>query len=180
MYLVVNNIFYSLSKNIHQSLINIFFINFHGFFLNLYIFTEYFYFVLLNNRSYKNIFFKYIVYDFKFFFFKFNFFSFLRNVFFNEIFVDGLYYRVKYHKSYNYLGFILGYNHYILYKVPQDLFVFVHMKKRRILITSFNILKLREFSNELIKLKYPNLFKGKGLRIVFFKYRKKTPKEKKR
>lgn len=91
-----------------------------------------------------------------------------------EFFVDGLYYRVKYYKYYNILGFILGFNHYILYKLPQNIRACVHMKKRRFFLYSLDLVLLGNVSNELVHLKYPNLFKGKGLRIIINKYRKKN------
>jgi hypothetical protein len=91
-----------------------------------------------------------------------------------EFFVDGLYYRVKYYKNYNILGFILGFNHYILYKSPRTVKACVHMKKRRFFLYSLNLILLGNLSSELVNLKYPNLFKGKGLKIIYKQYRKKN------
>lgn len=108
-----------------------------------------------------------------FYFLNYNLYNRFSLFFFVEIFVDGLYYRVKHYKKYNLLGFILGYNHYVLYKIPRNFQVAVHMKRRRFFVYGFNYKRLVTLAYDIINLKYPNLFKGKGLRIVGLKYRKK-------
>lgn len=95
------------------------------------------------------------------------------SLFFCELYVDGLYYRIKYYTKYNILGFILGYNHYILYKLPIVIRACVHMKKRRFFLFGFDLVLLGNLANEIVNLKYPNLFKGKGLKIISTTYRKK-------
>jgi ribosomal protein L6P/L9E len=94
-------------------------------------------------------------------------------IFYVELYLDGLYYRVKYYKDYHMLGFILGYNHYISYKLPLNISVIVHMKRRRFFLLSFDYLLLNINANELVNLKYPNIYLGKGLRIRSKLYRKK-------
>jgi hypothetical protein len=139
-------------------------------FLYKYWFVSYNFILLhINIKYYGNL-----ILNFLFLYFlRYNIYNSLGIFFFNEIFVDGLYYRVKYYKSYNLLGFILGYNHYVLYKIPKNINVSVHMKKRRFFIYGFNHERISNIAHEIVNLKYPNLFKGKGLRIVNLKYRKK-------
>jgi ribosomal protein L6P/L9E len=61
----------------------------------------------------------------------------------------------------------------VLYRIPKNIGVSVHMKKRRFFIYGFNYERISKIAFEIVSLKYPNLFKGKGLRIVNLKYRKK-------
>lgn len=96
-----------------------------------------------------------------------------------EFFLDGLYYRIKYYKKFHYLGFIIGYNSYIFYKLPKIIFCIVHKKRRRFFSYSYNIQLLSQIMIELVNLKYPNLFKGKGIKFYAKIYRKKVIKEKK-
>lgn len=153
---------------------NFFVIKFNTFFLYIFIYKNYyivynFYLALV----YLNYFFKFFMSYNVIYFYKYNLFKFFNSLFFVEFILDGLYYRVKYYKNYNILGFILGYNHYILYKLPKFIFACVHMKKRRFFLYGFNLVQLGSVGSEIINLKYPNLFKGKGVKVVFLNYRKK-------
>jgi len=143
------------------------------FYKNYYIYYKFLNF--LQNYSIYNLF---IFSFFKKSFFSLNLYKQFFNFYFIEYFLDGLYYRVKYYKEYNILGFILGYNHYILYKLPFTIKVIVHMKKRRFFLYSLNSALLLIISQQLVNLKYPNLFKGKGLKIRSIVYHKKLIKKK--
>lgn len=92
---------------------------------------------------------------------------------FIELFLDGLYYRVKYYKSKNYLGFLIGFSHYIIVKVPSSIFVRVHTKRRKFVIFSGDKHKLSIFAVFLASLKVPNVYMGKGLKIINKFYRRK-------
>lgn len=94
------------------------------------------------------------------------------------MFLDGLYYRIKYYKKFNCIGFILGFNHYIVYKLLENVFVKVHMKKRRFYLYSDDKNLLSLVSSDLVNLKFPNLFKGKGVKVAFYNYRLKILKKK--
>jgi len=96
-----------------------------------------------------------------------------------EFLLDGLYYRVKYYKQYNILGFIIGYSTYFYYKLPLFIYCFVHKKKRRFFLYSMDIVLLTNIMIEIVNLKYPNLFKSKGIKYVEYIYRKKDVQEKK-
>lgn len=96
------------------------------------------------------------------------------STYFKELILDGLYYRVKYYRAYNVLGFILGYNHYILYKIPFNISVKVHMKKRKFILYSFDVVLLNKVVYEIMNLKYPNIYKGRGIRIGGSSYRRKN------
>lgn len=147
------------------------FINFYLYFFfyrNYYFFFKFFYFNVK-----LNYFFNYLNSYGSVYFFKYYLYKFIFSFFFFEFFLDGLYYRVKYYRRFNILGFILGYNHYILFKLPDAIRACVHMKKRRFFVYSANLHLLGQVSNELVHLKYPNLFKGKGLKVLFMNYRKK-------
>jgi len=109
----------------------------------------------------------------KLFFYQLDLYKSINSLFFCELFVDGIYYRVKYYKRYNILGFILGFNHYILFKLPFTIRASVHMKKRRFFLYGFDLNLLGNLANEIVNLKYPTLFKSKGLKIVTTSYRKK-------
>jgi hypothetical protein len=141
----------------------------------MYVCDTYFVFYkYLNLYIYKNInYYKYIIIFFNFFLLINNIYLKIQSFFFCEFFVDGLYYRVKYYKKYNFLGFILGYNHYIIYKLPKKIFAFAYMRRRRFILLSFHLTLLLRVSMELVNLKYPNLFKNKGLKLLFTKYRHK-------
>lgn len=108
-----------------------------------------------------------------YFYFFFNIYNIKSAIYYIELYLDGLYYRVKYYKDYHLLGFILGYNHYILYKLPSCISVIVHMKRRRFFLLSFDYLSLNLNAIELVNLKYPNIYLGKGLRFRSKLYRKK-------
>jgi hypothetical protein len=136
--------------------IGLFFFN-KKFIFNFYIFSYYFFLVL------------------NFFFFSLN----SLNFFFIEFFLDGLYYRIKYYKNYNSLGFLLGFNHYIFFKLPFSIKCKVHMKKRRFFLYSFDFKLLSLISTKLVNLKFPNLYKGKGVKVLFLSYRKKQIQKKK-
>lgn len=47
------------------------------------------------------------------------------------------------------------------------------MKKRRFFIYGFDLKLLGNLANEIVNLKFPTLFKSKGLKIVTTNYRKK-------
>jgi len=149
----------------------------------LYIYNFYYFkFILFKNINlyYKNNFLLFFKQDILFIynFFKLLFKNFF-NIYFIEMLLDGLYYRIKYYKKLNYIGFILGYNHYILYKLPLNIYLKLHMKKRRFFIYSINKNLLSQVSMNLVFLKYPNLFKGKGVKIINYNYRLKILKKKK-
>lgn len=148
------------------------------FFSNLYFFYNFIFF--LNKKFFFNIYMFFSKYYFYYFynFLKYYIFSFC-NFFFIEMFLDGLYYRIKYYKKYNVLSFILGFNHYILYYIPKNVFVKLHMKKRKFFLYSLDKLLLSQVCMDLVNLKYPNLFKGKGVKVVFYNYRLKILKKKK-
>jgi len=61
----------------------------------------------------------------------------------------------------NDLVLVIGYSHYIFYRIPQD--IIIKLKKGRILI--FGIEKQRVFSvaAEVQSLRYPDIYKGKGI-----------------
>jgi|SRR5579883_1962 len=137
----------------------------YTFFYYLYIFY-YFIPICLN---YLTLFF----YVKNYFYCFFNISSLKSIIFYVELYLDGLYYRVKYYKEYHMLGFILGYNHYILYKLPLCISAIVHMKRRRFFLLSFDYLVLNLTMVDLVNLKYPNIYLGKGLRVRSKLYRKK-------
>lgn len=107
-----------------------------------------------------------------FFFFETQLVSFLFGTFI-ELFLDGLYYRIKYYRSKNYLGFLIGFSHYIVVKVPSFVFVHVHVKRRKFVIFSGDKHQLSIFADFLAGLKIPNVYMGKGLKIVNKFYRRK-------
>lgn len=96
-----------------------------------------------------------------------------------EIMLDGLYYRVKYYKKYNCLGFSLGYNHYILYFVPNNIKLFFNKIRRRFILYGIDKSLLGRIASEIVNLKYPNLFKGRGVKIINYNYRRKILVKKK-
>ena len=150
------------------------------FFFNFF-YNFYFYVKNINNFFFKK---KFIIFNFKlsfYFFYKYlNLFLYtFYNLYYNELFLDGIYYRIKYYKELNILGFILGYNHYILVLLPKELFVKIHIKKRKFFFYSFFKNLLNSFVNNIVNLKFPNLFKGKGVKIINYNYRLKKIKKKK-
>jgi ribosomal protein L6P/L9E len=92
---------------------------------------------------------------------------------FVELFLEGLYYRVKYYKSKNYLGFLVGFSHYVVVRVPSFIFVQVHTKRRKFVIFSGDRHLLTIFAVFLANLKVPNVYMGKGVKIVNRFYRQK-------
>jgi hypothetical protein len=173
-----NSIFVSsffIKNLIFFSFTNFIYICFSTYYYSLLLCLNFFSVQLINQYFYYN--------------FKFNFLYFLNffklcfknfyTLFFIELNLDGLYYRIKYYKNYNYIGFILGYNHYILYKLNKNVFIKIHMKKRKFYIYSDNKNLLSLISAELVNLKFPNLFKGKGVKVSFYNYRLKIIKKKK-
>lgn len=99
--------------------------------------------------------------------------------YFYELMLEGLYYRVKFYRVYRCLAFILGYNHYILYFIPKKVQIKCHAKRRRFLLYGFDRGLLGRVAVELVNLKYPNLFKGRGVKIESFDYRRKIVIKKK-
>ena len=169
--------FFTLEKVYFYKNFEVFFFfiiyNFYLFFFFKKNFFFFFKFYINKINVIFSIFTKYILFLNSIFLFNYNYYQFFLSLFFLDFWLDGLYYRVKYYKNYNILGFILGFNHYILYKLPKKIKVCVHMKKRRFFLYSFDLLLLNNIGLELVNLKYPNLFKGKGLKINFMSYRKK-------
>lgn len=92
---------------------------------------------------------------------------------FVELFLEGLYYRVKYYKSKNYLGFLVGFSHYVVVRVPSFIFIQVHTKRRKFVIFSGDRHLLTIFAVFLANLKVPNVYMGKGVKIVNRFYRQK-------
>ena len=150
------------------------------FFFN-YFYNIFFYFKNLNNFFFKKIFILFTLKANFYFFYKYlNLFLYtFYNLYYTELFLDGIYYRIKYYKELNILGFILGYNHYILISLPRFLFVKIHIKKRKFFCYSFFKNLLHSFVVKIVNLKFPNLFKGKGIKIVNYNYRLKKIKKKK-
>jgi len=149
---------------------------FFNFFYNIFLFND----ILLRFFFIKS----FIIFDKKidFTFFFLNFYKYIHifyNLYYIEFFLDGIYYRIKYYKELNIIGFILGYNHYVLIYLPMFINIKLHLKKRRFFFYSFfkNLLSL--FANQIVNLKFPNLFKGMGIKIVNYNYRLKKLKKKK-
>lgn len=149
-------------------------------FTYLYFFTFYYIF----NFSFFFLKNKYIKYPYCFnnYFFIFNFFNYFYklNLYKYEFLLDGLYYRIKYYKQYKIIGFIIGYSNYIYYNLPKGIQCFVHKKKRRFFLYSLNLNTLTSSMLEIVNLKQPNLFKGKGIKYIEYIYRKKEVQEKKK
>jgi|SRR5579875_2035282 len=98
----------------------------------------------------------------------------IRNlIYFVEFYVDGLFYRVKNYKKFKKLGFILGYNSYLLYTLPSYIYVKVSNRRRRFFLFSFKFYELLDISFELLNFKFPNIYHGKGLKFLYYKYKKK-------
>lgn len=153
---------------------NILFYDFEGLFLFFFVYKEYYLCFFFENLIKQIHYFTYYNISYvKLFFYKLDLYKAINSLFFCELFVDGIYYRVKYYKKYNILGFILGFNHYILFKLPITIRASVHMKKRRFFIYGFDLNLLGNLANEIVNLKFPTLFKSKGLKIVTTNYRKK-------
>lgn len=162
-----NNSFFNLYKNI-------LIYNYENLTIYIYIYKNYFFYYIFS--TFKRGLTYYTKYQFvfnKLSFYKFDLYKAFNSLSFCELYVDGLYYRIKYYVKYNVIGFILGYNHYILYKLPDSIRAAVHMKKRRFFLFGFDLILLGNVANELVNLKYPNLFKGKGLKIISKNYRRK-------
>ncbi len=105
---------------------------------------------------------------------------FLQRLNFLEFFIDGVYYRLKYYKTLNVIGFLLGHNHYILFYLPKDIYAKIHMKKRKFFLYGYDKEKLATIGAFMVNFKYPNLFIGKGLKIKSVVYRRKIVKKKKK
>jgi hypothetical protein len=105
---------------------------------------------------------------------------FFNKVSFLELFLDGIYYRLKYYRNLHVLGFLIGFNHYILFYLPSDIYVKLHMKKRRFFLYSFDKEKLSNVAHFIVNFKYPNLFIGKGVKLKNVVYRRKLVKKKKK
>jgi hypothetical protein len=155
--------------------------------LIFFFFSDFVFLVSSNFVFVYNFYFSSSVYGFLYY--RSNFYSLFRSVkqaiylfgnfFFFEMFLDGLYYRIKFYKEHNVLGFILGFNHYILYYLPVGVFAKVHMKRRRFFLYGLDKLILSNVLVDLVNLKFPNLFKGRGVKFVNKKYRLKLLKKKK-
>lgn len=147
-----------------------------NFFYNIFIYNNIlFQFFFIKNFLIFNI--KLNFYFFFFYFYKYIYMFY--NLYYIEFFLDGIYYRIKYYKELNIIGFILGYNHYVLVYLPTFINIKVHLKKRKFFFFSFFKNLLHSFAMQIVNLKFPNLFKGKGIKIVNYNYRLKQLKKKK-
>lgn len=158
---------------------NLYIYNFINFYVFFFIYREYYFYFLNQFSKFFIKGFCFMVYINKLFaFFNVNFYKMFYSLYYVELFVDGLYYRVKYFSKYNIIGFIIGYNHYVLYKLPLYIKAAIHMRNRRFFLYSFEKNHLINTAVEIVNLKYPNLFKGKGLRLILKTYRRKIIEKK--
>lgn len=67
-------------------------------------------------------------------------------------------------KNIHYLYLDLGYSHNILLKVPENVKVFC--KKKVIFLYGYNLLKVKNLADTIIKLKPINVYKGKGIKFL--------------
>ncbi len=134
--------------------------------------------------------------NFYFFFYKFifniakyNYFSalgctglilFIKNFFYScfqtymvNFYVDGLYYRLKYYKKLHSMGFLIGYSSYLVYKLPICVKVKVFGSRRKFLLYSYDKCFLGNVVWDLIHLKYPDVYSGKGIKGLIFHYKKR-------
>lgn len=149
-----------------------------------YIHLSYFYFFFFLKRKnyiYNNINFSLLLSNLK------N----LKKLFFNQfnnnlkslinyiyLHVDGLYYRIKYYKKSNALAFLVGYNHYMLYFLPEEINVVLYSKRRKFILYSLNKFLLTKIASCLVSLDYPSLYKSKGIKIYSYNFREKKMKKK--
>lgn len=86
----------------------------------------------------------------------------LKTGFFVQLFLNGVGFKCE--KKENKLIFDLGYSHKLSYKIPEGVFFFI--KRARILVFSYNKEILGLVQNEIKLLRYPDVYKGKG--IIYF------------
>lgn len=98
--------------------------------------------------------------------------SMLRNVslglvdgFFQVLHVKGIGFKVFYHNVTHCVYFSLGYTHFIRYKLDDK--VVVKVRKSYLLLFSNSIMKLNQTIIEIQKLRYPDPYRGKGIRFRF-------------
>ena len=81
-----------------------------------------------------------------------------------EILLVGVYFRVKYVKKKRLLEFLLGRASFFLYFLPSVVSVRINRKKRSLYLYSFNKQQLGNVLNELVSLKFMDVYHGKGFR----------------
>lgn len=86
--------------------------------------------------------------------------------FFTELTLVGLGFRAskKIISNLNFISFELHFSHKLFYKIPSS--VLIKCNKKRILVFGLQRAQVLNVANEIKSLRYPNIYKGKGIRFL--------------
>lgn len=83
-----------------------------------------------------------------------------------HILLVGVYFRVKFVKKKRLLEFLLGRASFFIYFIPKTISVRIKRKKRTLFLFSFDRQKLGDVLQELVSLKFMDVYHGKGFRYA--------------
>jgi len=95
--------------------------------------------------------------------------------YYNDIITQGVGFRFQRTKDSSLLLLMLGHSHKILIKIPKS--IIIQLKKTRLMLFSFNKDLLNYTSKFIKSFRYPDAYKGKGLRFKFEKFKLKEGKK---
>jgi large subunit ribosomal protein L6 len=84
--------------------------------------------------------------------------------YFTELILIGLGFKITRLKRLRLLVFELNFSHQIIYKIPLD--IIIKTSKKNIIIFGLNKERVINISNQIINLRFPNIYKGKGIRYL--------------
>lgn len=122
--------------------------------------------LILYNQKNNNYYFFNIKKIISFYFLFINFLKKLTIIYVSKLIIIGLGFKCFVYK--NFLFLLLGFSHYILYKIPSEIKLLC--KKKVIFLTSLNKQKLFSFRNLIQNSKKINIYKGKGI-ITFNQFK---------
>lgn len=85
--------------------------------------------------------------------------------YFSVLHVKGIGFKVYYYSKLNALYFSLGYNHLVKYRLADN--ILVKVRKQYILMFSYNKQDLGTTICQIRRLRYPDVYRGKGIRFRF-------------
>jgi large subunit ribosomal protein L6 len=93
--------------------------------------------------------------------------------YFIDMFLKGIGYRLWFYK--NILFFNIGYTHLVQYKVVEN--VLIRTLKNQLIIFAINNILLNTIAYDLVKIKSPDIYRGKGVRFVDRDFKLKLGKQ---
>ncbi len=105
---------------------------------------------------------------------KINYINFIKHISYNlnnviygfyiELVIIGLGFKLKRSKRYSNINLELQFSHQLIYKIPSD--IIIRTSKKNIIVFGLNKERVSDVAHDLKNLRFPNIYKGTGIRFL--------------